>query len=182
MKTLIEISSPVLKIGGFGNLEMSFIVDPKYREAAEGFVLGIKADKRYCAELKEVRDRRTMSQNGYYWALNNQLAERLRISPFEVYREHIINMAGVYDYVLCKEEAAEGLCENWRSKGEGWFAFDMGESVKNPKCRKLKLYRGSSSFDKDEMGRLIDLLIMDCEAAGIPTLSREEIGRMELHD
>ncbi len=180
--TDFEFSSPILKIAGFGNLELTMVVAPNYREAVEEFVLSMKQDKKYCAVLKEIKDKRTMSQNAYYWVLNNKLAEKMRISPNEVYKEHIKNVAGIFDYVLVKNDAVEGLCKNWERNGVGWLAFEAKESERNPGSKIVKLYRGSSTFDKDEMARLIDLCIMDCENLGIPTLTREEIEAMPLND
>lgn len=180
--TEFEFSTPIFKIVGFGDLELSMTVSPTYREAVENFVLNLKQGKKYCAILKEMKDKRTMSQNSYYWVLNNKLAESMRISPIEVYKEHIKNVAGIFDYVLVKNDAVEGLCKNWERNGVGWLAFETKESERNPGSKIVKLYRGSSTFDKDEMGRLIDLCIMDCESVGIPTLTREEIGALPLND
>lgn len=180
--TEFEFSSPVLKIVGFGDLELSISIPSNCREAVENFVLEMKRDKKYCAILKEVRDKRTMSQNAYYWALNNKLAEQMRLSPVEVYKEHIKNMAGIYDYVLVKETSVENVIKNWERNGDGWLAFETKESERNPGSKIVKLYRGSSTFDKEEFARLLDLCIMDCESVGIPTLSREEIEAMPLND
>ena len=91
-------------------------------------------------------------------------------------------MAGIYDYISVKAEAAESIGRNWKRNGEGWLAFDTGESKKNPGTHILKLYRGSSTFDTEEMSRLLDLCIQDCEAVGIPTLAKEEIEKLELYD
>ena len=77
--TEIEISTPILKIAGFGDTEISFVVEKNFREAAEEFVLGVKPDKKYVAIFKEKKDRRSLSQNGYYWALNNQLALKTKL-------------------------------------------------------------------------------------------------------
>ena len=177
----IGIKNPTLKVG-FGTFNLSLDIDPNSKEAVENFVLGINPEKKYVAILKEKKDKRTLSQNSYYWSLNNQLAIKVGITPLEVYKEHIHAMAGIYDYVLCKTEAVESLIRNWQSNGDGWLAYDTGESKQVPRSHILKLYRGSSAFDTAEMSRLIDLLIMDCENAGIPTLKKEEIERLPLYD
>lgn len=180
--TEFEFSTPVLKLKGFGDLELSMMIPPEYREAVEEFVLGIKPDKKYVANLKEKKDKRSMSQNAYYWVLNNQLALQQRISPIEVYKEHIKNMAGIYDVILVKEEAVDSFIRNWQRNGTGWLVFDSGAKERYGGSHVLKVYRGSSDFNTEEMSRLIDLVIMDCESVGIPTLSREEIGAMPLND
>ena len=102
--TEFEFSTPVLKLKGFGDLELSMMIPPEYREAVEEFVLGIKPDKKYVANLKEKKDKRSMSQNAYYWVLNNKLAVNQKKSPIEVYKEHIKDMAGITEVVLGEEE------------------------------------------------------------------------------
>ena len=44
----------------------------------------------------------------------------------------------------------------------------------------MTLYYGSSVFDSAQMSRLIDILIQDAEAQGIPTITEEEKDRMLL--
>ncbi|MBQ1190785.1 MAG: hypothetical protein IIX43_00695 [Bacteroidales bacterium] len=53
----------------------------------------------------------------------------------------------------------------------------MGES-KIKGYHNIRNYYGSSTYDKAQMGRLLDLIIADCDENGIVTLTPEEIAKL----
>ncbi|MEE0900480.1 MAG: hypothetical protein UIM25_06250, partial [Bacteroidales bacterium] len=59
----------------------------------------------------------------------------------------------------------------------GFIADDMGES-KIKGYHNIRNYYGSSTYDKAQMGRLLDLIIADCDENGIVTLTPEEIAKL----
>ena len=72
-------------------------------------------------------------------------------------------------------DAAEKLREIWSSHGKGWLTEQMpGVS---PGYTTLLLYYGSSTYDTAQMARLIDLIVTDCKAQGIETLTPDKYGR-----
>ena len=148
------------------------------RQAARDFVLGIKDGTKYIAELKERKAKRTLDQNGYFWVLCGQLSAVLKIRPEELYREYIKDVGGNYEIVPIRADAVKRWVEIWEKKGIGFVAEDMGES-KIAGYHNVRNYYGSSTYDRAQMGRLLDLIIADCEENGIVTLDKEEIERME---
>lgn len=138
-----------------------------------------KEGAKFCAELKEKREKRSLDQNAYMWVLIGQLAAKLSIpgapiSPEDVYRELIRDVGGNY-YVGCfKEKEAEAVKKDWESHGTGWVVDEIGES-KIPGCINLRLFYGSSHYDTATMSRLIDVVIRECETQGIQTETKEEI-------
>lgn len=64
----------------------------------------------------------------------------------------------------------------WRGKGLGWVSDTLPSKL--PGCENLVLYYGSSEYDSRQMSRLIDMIVQDCKACGIPTATPEEIARM----
>ena len=125
-------------------------------------------------EIKERKRKRTLTQNAYYWAMLNQLGRVLRIPTSELHfrmlKEHapfeVVSVRSDIDvsgYVLYYEEIGTG--------------FAGGREFTH-----YRVYKGSSHMDSAEFSRLIDGTREECEAQGIPVLTREEIARLRYID
>ena len=128
----------------------------------------------YSLVIKEYREKRSLDANAYCWVLIGKLAKVLRLSPLEVYREAIRNIGGNYEVLPVRNEAAAKFREAWESKGLGWICNDIGPS-RIPGYTNHAAYYGSSSYDTEQMSRLIDNIIQDCKALGIETLPPEKL-------
>lgn len=133
-----------------------------------------KKDRDYDLTIKEHRKKRSLDANAYFWELVGQLADALRITPKEIYRQAIQNIGGNYEIIPIKAEAADKFKEAWEKNGLGWPCVDIGAS-KIPGYRNLKAYYGSSTYDTRQMSLLIDHIVQDCKAVGIDTRSKEEL-------
>ena len=131
-------------------------------------------DRLYDLEVKEHRKKRSLDANAYCWTLINKIADALRITPIEIYRQAILNIGGNYEVIPIKEEAAEHFRQVWQAQGLGWPCVDMGKS-KIAGYRNLRAYYGSSTYDTRQMSQLIDNLVQDCRALDIEVKSEEEI-------
>jgi hypothetical protein len=129
---------------------------------------------RYDMEIKEHRKKRSLDANAYAWVLIGKLAEAMRITPLEVYRQAIRDVGGNYEIIPIKEEAAEHFKRIWESKGLGWPCEDMGAS-KIPGYRNMRAFYGSSTFDSRQMGVMIESLQQDCAALDIEYLTPEKV-------
>lgn len=128
----------------------------------------------YDLEVKEHRKKRSLDANAYAWVLIGRIAEALRITPEEVYRQAIQNVGGNYEIIPIKEAAAKHFQQIWEKKGLGWPCVDMGPS-KISGYRNLRAYYGSSTYDTKQMSVLIDNLVQDCKALDIETLTPERL-------
>lgn len=131
-------------------------------------------DKLYDLEVKEHRKKRSLDANAYAWVLINKIADALRITPKEIYRQAIQNVGGNYEILPVKAEAAEHFKQVWEAQGLGWPCVDMGKS-KIEGYRNLRAYYGSSTYSTTQMAQLIDILLQDCRALDIEVKSEEEI-------
>ena len=131
----------------------------------------------YDLEVKEHRKKRSLDANAYAWVLMGKLAEAMRITPVEVYRQAIVNIGGKYEVIPIKAEAADHFKGIWEAKGLGWPCEDMGKS-KIPGYRNLRAYYGSSTYDTRQMSQLIDNLVQDCRTLDIEVRSEEEIASL----
>ena len=132
----------------------------------------IKTDKLLLV-IKESRQKRSLSQNAYMWALLNQLAEKLNDKAENIYR-HFVRDYGVRDYILIQDQAVEELQNRWEKKGMGWF-IEVMRKGKVEGTTTVIVYYGSSSYNSKEMSRLVDAIIEECEENGIHTLTKREI-------
>jgi hypothetical protein len=131
-------------------------------------------DKLYNLEVKEHRKKRSLDANAYAWVLIHKLAEAMKISPVEVYREAIRNMGNNFTPMCVREQDAEALKKNWSSHGLGWLCEDLGQS-QVPGCVNLACYHGSSCYTSSQMAVLIDNLVQDCKALDIETLPPDKL-------
>ena len=134
-------------------------------------------DKLYDLEVKEHRKKRSLDANAYAWVLINKIADALRITPKEIYRQAIQNVGGNYEILPVKAEAAEHFKQVWEAQGLGWPCVDMGKS-KIDGYRNLRAYYGSSTYSATQMGQLIENLVQDCRALDIEVKSEEEIASL----
>ena len=134
-------------------------------------------DKLYDLEVKEHKKKRSLDANAYCWVLINKIADALRITPKEVYRQAIQNVSGNYEIIPIKEEAVSHFKQVWEAQGLGWPCVNMGKS-KIDGYRNLRAYYGSSTFSVSQMQVLIDNLVQDCRALDIEVKSEEEIASL----
>jgi len=122
--------------------------------------------------------KRSLDANAYYFVLVGKLAEVLRLTTTEIYRNHVSHVGGNYEILSLEESAVERFKKVWSANGMAWIVEDIGESA-TAGFRNLKAIYGSSTYDSSQMAQLIDIAIQDCEIAGIETKSPKEIERLK---
>nr|DAF81414.1 MAG TPA: NinB protein [Caudoviricetes sp.] len=136
----------------------------------------LKEGKPYDVEIKEHRDRRSMDANAYFWVLADRLAEKTHIPKTDIYRNYIREIGGNNETVCVTVEAADKLRSGWEHNGLGWQTETMPSKL--PGCVRVVLYYGSSTYNTEQMSRLIDLIVQDCREQGIETLPPEKLAGM----
>ena len=131
-------------------------------------------DRLYDLVVKEHQKKRSLDANAYAWVLINKLADVLRITPLEIYRQAILNVSGNYEVIPIKEEAVDHFQKIWEAQGLGWPCVDMGKS-KLDGYRNLRAYYGSSTFSVSQMQVFIDNLAQDCKALNIETMTPDKL-------
>ena len=134
------------------------------------------AEKQVNFEIKQFRNGRSLSANAYAWVLIDKIAERTGEKKTDVYRHVIREIGGVSDTVCVMNKAVDRLRESWEKNGLGWQTDVVPSKVDG--CTNVILYYGSSVYDTKQMAQLIDSLIQDAEALGIPTISDAEAEKM----
>lgn len=146
------------------------------REDAVSVCADMIEGKTYEATVKEYRKKRSLDANAYCWTLIDKLADVMCLPKEEVYRRAIRQIGGVSDTVCVQNKAVETLCDRWHRNGLGWQTETFPSKI--PGCTNVILYYGSSSYDRAQMQRLVQNIIDDCEAVGIPTKTPNEIANL----
>lgn len=129
-----------------------------------------KQDKNKLYEVKEVKKKRSLNANNYFWEMTTQLANVLRKSKEELYFE-LLQRYGQSEMV--------SVTANVDVKPYFKYYTEAGQSVLNGKLFKhYKVYKGSSEMDTKEMSILIEGLVSECEEQGIETKSKAEINSL----
>lgn len=140
------------------------------------FLDSLEDGKQYVLTVKEKKNRRSLNANAYAWTLLDKLAEKTSIAKTDLYRNYIKEIGGNSDIVCVMNEAVEDLCEGWQHNGLGWVTDTTASRIDG--CTNVILYYGSSTYDKAQMNRLINLIIQDCKEFGIETLTPNELQMM----
>lgn len=133
----------------------------------------LKSLDKLTVKLSKFKAKRSLDANAYCWVLISKLAEKTKIPKDEIYRNAIRGIGGNSDVVCIQNKAVDSLCSAWTKNGIGWQTDTMPSKLDG--CTNVVLYYGSSTYDVEQMSRLIDNIVQDCNALGIETKSQAEI-------
>lgn len=141
--------------------------------SAREMVDELKSLEKLSLKIGKFKQKRSLDANAYCWTLIGKIAEKTKVPKEEVYREAIRGIGGNYDVVCIKENAADSLRSAWERNGIGWQTEVMLSKLDG--CTNVLLYYGSSTYDTEQMSRLIENILQDCKALGIEVKPQEEI-------
>ena len=146
-----------------------------YQEA-KAFTANMKP-KKYAVEIKEYRQRRSLDANAYLWTMIGKLSAALHIPPEEIYREAIRDVGGNYEVMPVRNEVLDKWKHIWQGNGLGWVCEEIGPS-KLPGYTNVRNFYGSSAYDTAQMSRLIEIILAECKAQGIETITPEDLASL----
>lgn len=130
-------------------------------------------DKDKIFEIKEHKDKRSLSQNAYAWKLIMELANVLRKSKEEVYLQMLKDYGQSEIVVILSTVNPHGYFK--------YYDKVRDVIIKGNQFTQYKIYKGSSHFDTREMSIFIEGIIQECKnIGGIETLTFDEIARLNL--
>lgn len=155
------------------DLYLSYKVEQGYAFAARQTVAAMRQSidrgkDVFTLNVAEYRRKRTNNANAYFWALCSQIADKLEITADELYRRYIREV-GIFQVISMTPKAVGTFERVWSAYGTGWFieVLDAGSDTRNAE---IKAFYGSSVYTQQQMSRLIDRAVEDCEELGIKTL------------
>lgn len=152
-----------------GEAKLSFVLQGDGKSLYEKY-----SGKDLTVIIKEYRPKRSLDANAYFWVLCDKLSVKLKIPKEDIYRLEIKNTGGNSYISPVLESQKDNAIRLWESHGIGWFCEDMGTS-KLDGCTNIIFYAGSSTYDTEQMSRLIDNIIQDCKEVGIETMTPEKL-------
>lgn len=161
-----------MKIDG-AKLAMGELVLTVPLSEARKFVYSFKPGE---YDIVKARKKRSLDANAYAWVLLNKIADSVRESPENVYREALKNIPDVCEVICVQDKAVDSMKRLWLKDHIG-RRIDT-EPSKIAGCTNMYIYYGSSDFDVHQMSILIDNLVQDARALGIETRPEEEINSL----
>lgn len=149
-------------------------VAPEAVEGLIGKVLNIA--------LKIFRKKRTLTQNGYYWQLIGKVSDKTGLSGARLHNE----LLRKHPHPVIDDRTMTTWCwwledteENWIKtlEDEKNHLYPTSEFDAEGK-RKYMLLRGSSDYNTEEMGVLLDSLIERAKEYGVETKTPDELAHM----
>lgn len=141
----------------------------KYLNAVQGILERFNASFEY--EIKSYKEKRSLSANALAWVYCDKLAEKLHSTKEEIYRIAVANVGVFTEIKVADVEAAKRFKQIWQHNGVGWLTKTINETT-------IQAYYGSSTYNTQEMARLIDFLQDECRRQGIETRPQEEVDSM----
>lgn len=130
----------------------------------------ISPDIEYEITIQKKKNKRSLNASAYCWVLCQKIAEELSKTGYtskeDVYRKAIKDCSH-FSYVPVREDAIERYIQIWQGHGLGWLAEDAGECQSLKGYHNIMCYHGSSVYNQQEMARLIDCLVDECNQLGI---------------
>lgn len=136
-------------------------------------------DKKVCIEIKQYREKRSLSANAYAWQLMGRIADAMDIGSDEVYHM-MLSQYGAPEVDADGNMVVFSLRSDIDLHGDFWIhsaPFGAGEA--NGKLfTHYRMIKGSSEYDTKEMSRLIDGIVHEAQALGIETKTPQELAAM----
>lgn len=164
MKTKVLATLENRTLNEDGSLNVTFKVDnfrfQRYLKELE--------KKEYSLEISEIRQKRSLEQNRMLWALIHEIAmnENAPINDdWEMYCYFLSLAKAKYTYISVIEDGLEDLKKEVRA-----LRVLSYEKRKNGKrFANCQVFIGSSKMSKEEMSKLIDVVLQYAEELGIDT-------------
>lgn len=128
-------------------------------------------------EIKKAAMHRSLEANRYCWVLIDQISEKTGIKKSEIYRSAIREIGGVSEWMLMQTEAVEVFRQIWEKQGLG-NQLEVVDTDASSGWSDVIVWFGSSTYDTRQMSALLNGLIQDAEALGIPTITPKEEEKM----
>lgn len=127
-------------------------------------------EKEKLFEIKEHKEKRSLSQNSYYWVLVNEVANYLKVSKEDVHFDLLKNYSQVTLITVKSNIDIKGFVK--------YFELEREAKISGVDFKVYKVFKGSSEMNKNEFSLLLEGIIQEANQLGISTLTKEEIEKM----
>lgn len=131
-------------------------------------------DKEKIFDINEYKEKRSLTQNSYYWSLLSELSSKLKLSKLEVHKNMLKNYSLT---TLITVKSQIDIKEFIK-----YYEFERECKINGVDFKIYKVFKGSSEMNKNEFMTLLNGLIQECHQQGIPTLTKQEIEKLRYID
>lgn len=145
--------------------------------------LKFDADKVYELNIKEHKEKRSLSANAYSWVLTDKLAEKMLVAGVKISKQEM-HAEMIFRYGQ-PETTADGnpvimfMLDEVKATDYYPYAKEIGQGRLSGKpATQWRIYRGSHDYNKQEMSLFINGIVEECKEQGIETRTPDELARM----
>jgi len=136
-------------------------------------------------EIKKHKEKRTLTQNSYYWVLQAKVAKALKVSTSRLHNL-LLRDCG-YPMVIGGRIAYITIPDTDEAENEALEAVTYHikptsgttEGNNGTRYRIYMMLKGSHEMDTAEFSHLVDLLVEEARHVGIETIPDEELARLK---
>lgn len=135
----------------------------------------LKPDARW--EVKEHKEKRSLDSNAYFHVLTDKLRQKMGWSMAKM-KNHLITSYGQIEYgedgkpIYLKANIPE------EKMAELEYLHALPVKYEGDDVTFYRIYRGSHTYNSQEMSQLIAGTVDECQALGIETATPQELARM----
>ena len=122
-------------------------------------------------EVRDYKQKRSLTQNAYFWVLVNEIANVTRQSKDEIHLQMLKEYGQNEVFSIRSDIDVSRYLKYYEEIGKG--------KVNGKEFTHYRVFKGSSEMDSREMAILIDGVVQEAEQLGIPTLTPAEIARLK---
>lgn len=128
-------------------------------------------DREKVFEVREYKQKRSLTQNAYFWVLVNEIANVTKQSKDEIHLQMLKEYGQNEVFSIRSDIDVSRYLKYYEEIGKG--------KVNGKEFTHYRVFKGSSEMDSREMAILIDGVVQEAEQLGIPTLTPNEIARLK---
>ena len=131
-------------------------------------LLDLNQEKQY--EVKEVRNRRSLSANGYFWVLCNEIGNVLNKSKEEVHIELLKSYGQILLVPLLPNQDPKGFFE--------YFEYECEREINGVEAVYFKVFKRSSEMNSKEFSILLEGTVQEAKNLDIKTYDEIKIEKL----
>lgn len=128
-------------------------------------------DREKLYEVREYKQKRSLTANAYFWVLVNEIANVTKQSKDEIHLQMLKEYGQNEVFSIRSDIDVSRYLKYYEEIGKG--------KVNRKEFTHYRVFKGSSEMDSREMAILIDGVVQEAEQLGIPTLTPAEIARLK---
>lgn len=148
---------------------VQFIVSEQDKFNVDNIIAKAKEYGELSVDITKYRNHRSLSANGLLWVMCEQIANAIRSNKDDVYIM-MLKRYGQFVPMTTNKKYIEAIEQEWRA-----IEIIGEKEQEGHEIIKFLAYRGSSTYNTEEMSRLLDGVIDEAKDLGIETIDEIQL-------